>query len=161
MCNVAYLQMAQVAMGAVGQAQASRQNASAAIQAQSASIAGLNEQTLQFNQQQTDQMTTRSRQAMNDVGTLNAIFADSGLSGNSQDRIKNVTEGQAQTDLTTLDRNVSNRGSQATAERSAITARTQSQINSVRGPSVLGTGLQIAAIGASEYDRQHPKKPGA
>jgi hypothetical protein len=157
MCNAAYLQMAQVAVGAVGQARQARAVATNARAAEAASLYGLSEQTLQYDQQNTDRMTDRARQAMADVGSLNAIFADANLSGNTQDRIAAVTEGDALRDLTTLDRNTANRANQAQADATAIRARTQSTINSARPPSILGTGLQIAAYGAEAYDKAHPR----
>ena len=156
MCDAAYISMAQVAIGAVGQSRAVSANAHNAIEAQAAAMAGLQEQTLQYEQATTDQMTARARQAMADVGRLNAVFADTGLSGNSQERIAHVTEGEAIADETTLERNVSNRASQATAEANAIRARTLTQINSVPRTSALGAGLQIAGYAVNAYDKKHP-----
>lgn len=158
MCNVAYVQMAQVAVGAYGQNQQASAVRKNALQAQQDALYGLHDQQVQIDAQATDQMTDRSKAAMSEVGTLNAIFADSGVSGNTQDRIAAVAGINASADMATLDRNRVNKQNQTQADAASIRARTQSQINGSPRASVLGTGLQIAAIGANEYNRQNPPK---
>jgi hypothetical protein len=156
MCDAAYISMAQVAVQAVGQSRAVSANAHNAVEAQAAAMAGLQNQTLQYDQQNTDQQVTRSRQAMTDAGAITAIFADSGLSGNSQERIARVTEGAALADEATLERNKANRADQGQADANAIRARTLTQINSVPRTSALGAGLQIAGTAWDAYDKKHP-----
>lgn len=158
MCNTAYVQMAQVAMSAYGQNQQASATRSNAIKAEQDGLQGVFNQQVQINAQATDQMTDRSRAAMSEVGTLNAIFADSGLSGNTQDRMVAVAGINAAADEATIARNRDNRLTQTQADAAAIKARTQSAINGSPRASVLGTGLQIAAIGANEYQRQNPPK---
>lgn len=158
MCNTAYVQMAQVAVGAYGQSQNSKAVRRNAVQAEEDAFAGIHDQQIQTNAQATDQMVDRSRAAMMEAGNLNAIFADSGLSGNTQERIAAVTEGAAQRDLTTIERNRVNKINQSNSEVSAVRARTQSTINGAKGPSLVGTGLQIAAIGAADYDKRNPRR---
>jgi hypothetical protein len=157
LCNVAYAQMAQVVIGAVGQNRQANATQSAALAAQQDAYAGLHAQQLQLNQNTTDQMVARSRDAMREAGTLQAIFADSGLSGNSQERIAAVQQQDAAADQTTLERNRQNKITQSEAEGSAIAARTQSTINAARRPSLVGTGLQIGVIGMEEYRRTNPR----
>jgi hypothetical protein len=147
---------AAVAAGAVAQRQMSNANASNARQAQDSANAGLTAQQQQINQQATDQMNDRSKQAFKDIGALNTIFADSGVAGASQDRISNELEGNAAADITTLERNRQAAMTQTSAQGAAIAANTQSRINSAPQPSILGTGLQIVATGTNAYDRQNP-----
>jgi hypothetical protein len=146
------------AFAAVGQYRTARDNERSALAAQEDANAGLLERQHQFDQHATDQMVERSRQAVRDLGHVRAIFADSGLDGNSQDRIEAITEGEAQRDLTTLERNRQARATQTQAEASEIVARTQSRINERPRPSVLGSGLQIAATAFDAYDKRQRGK---
>jgi hypothetical protein len=130
----------------------------AAGQAQQDAMAGLSDQLYQANQQATDQMVARSKQAVREAGAMNAIFADSGLAGASQDRLLAEAEANAQADLTTIERNRTNRENQGQSEAAAIRARAQSEVNKAPRPSLLGTGLQIAAAGADYYARKQPGK---
>lgn len=150
--------MASTAASAIGAQRTAREQERNALSAQQDANAGLIEQMHESNQAATDQMVERSRAAMRDLGAVNAVFADSGLSGNSQDRIGTVIEGQASRDITSIEANREARINQQTAEGAAIRARTQSGINSSPRPSVLGTGLQIAAAGADYYDRRNRGK---
>ena len=145
--------VASTAASAVGGYRTAREQERNALSAQQDANAGLVEQMHQTNQQATDQMVERSRAAMRDLGTINAVFADSGLSGNSQDRIATVTAGQAERDLTSIEANREARINQQSAEGAAIRARTQSAINSSPRPSILGAGLQIATSGLDYYSR--------
>jgi hypothetical protein len=144
---------ASVAAGAVAAHQNASRTTDAANAANATANAGLIDQMHQRDAQATDQMTARSKQAMTTAGSLNAIFADSGVSGNSQDRIADVAAGNAQVDLTTIESNRQQASNQGTNEADALRAQAQARINSVPRPSVLGTGLQIGAAGLSAYDR--------
>lgn len=152
MCDVSYLKMAELAVGATAQAQNYQRVSTSAHAAEADAQAGLYARVNQDSQAVTDQMVDRSRAAMREVGSLNAIFADTNLSGNSQARIIAASEGAASADLTTLDRNRAMRATQGATESAAISARTQDRINSTPRPSLLGTGLQIAAV---EMDRRN------
>jgi hypothetical protein len=154
MCNAAYAQMAQVAIGAIGQSRQASSVRRNARFAESDALWGLHDQQVQIDAQATDTMVDRSRQVMMQAGHLNALFADSGLSGNTQDRIAAVTGMQADADLTTIERNRANKQNQTNNETAAIRARTQSTINGAKGPSLLGTGLQIAAVYANAKDKE-------
>jgi hypothetical protein len=115
--------------------------------ATAASYSATQDQRVQINAQATDQMNARAQQAMRDAGTLNAIFADSGLSGNTQDRLATESQANATQDITTIERNRAAGITQTANEAAAARARLQSQSNAVRAPSLIGTGLQIAGAG--------------
>jgi hypothetical protein len=151
--------MAQVATSAYGQSVQSRAVAKNARQAESDSLWALHDQQIQFNAAATEQMTERARTANAELAALNALFADSGLSGNTQERIAGVAAAQANADMGTIERNRQNRVNQSNNEVAAVRARTQSAINSAPRPSYLGTGLQIAAIGAADYEKRNPRRP--
>ena len=101
---------------------------------------------MQENQATTDQMVARSRDAVREVGTLEAIFADSGLSGNSQERVLADAERAASEDITTLGRNRYLRIEQGHAELAASRAAAQSRTNSTPRPSLIGAGLNAAGV---------------
>lgn len=155
MCDAALFQMASVVVQSTSQASTYKRNARSAYAAEADAMAGLSDRMYQEGQAVTDQMVERSRQAARDVGTLNAIFADSGLSGNSQDRVVAETAMAADADLTTMGRNRSLRINQGNQEAAQIRAQTTSRVNSVARPSLLGSGLQIAGY---EIDRRNPRK---
>ena len=154
MCNVAFVQMATAVMGTIGQRQQRKATEQSANAARDDAFAGLNAQQLQINAQASDQATDRSRQAAMQAGTLTAIFADSGLSGASQDRIAAVAAGSASRDIDTIERNRQNKITQTNTEGNAIAARAASTINAVKRPSYLGAGLQIAALEAERRSKE-------
>jgi|SRR6185437_7954267 len=157
MCNAALFDMAQLAIGTVGQAQQYQAMRSSALASERGQFAQMQDREKQIDEQATDEMAERAKQAMADAGRVNAIFAATNLSGNSQERMSRIAQGSASADQTTLERNRDAQITQAQAEAAGIAARTVSTINSVRRPSFIGAGLQIAAIGTNEYDRTHPK----
>lgn len=153
MCNVAFAQMAQVVVGYAGQRQQARDVRTNALAAQDDAFAGIEAQQLQVNAHASDVATERSRQALQEAGTLSAIFADSGLSGASQERIKATAAGSAARDLDTIERNRQNRITQSNAEAGGVAVKTQSTINSVKHPSLIGAGLQIAVLDAERRNK--------
>lgn len=146
------VQAAAAVASAVGAADAARRNAHQAQDATTQSYGALQDQRIQLDAQSTDQMNERSKQAMRDAGTLNNIFADSGLSGNTQERLANESAATASQDITTMERSRAAGISQTGNEASAMRARAQSQVNQVRQPSLIGTGLQIAGA-ALDYGK--------
>jgi hypothetical protein len=155
MCDVvAYAQIAQGIAGAYGQNQRYRANRSAADQAHEDATAGLAEQRWQLQAKNTDEMVERSRQATLEQGFIEAMFADSGLTGNTQARIAAVSAGNAERDLTTMERNGAARTNQSHQQQAEIDARRRAQTNSVQRPSFVGTALQIGVAGAEARQRK-------
>ncbi len=154
MCDVAtVVAIGSTVSGAVGQYQTSLRTSRAALNAQRDANAGLEAQQHQADQQATEQMVERSRRAVAEIGQMNAIFADTGVSGNTHDRLVNEAQANADADLTTIERNRQNRATQNDFEGAAIQAQAQARINSAPRPSIIGTGLQIA----SDYYKNKPK----
>lgn len=147
---------ASVALSAYGQNQQAKQSAAAGKTAAENANLQTEQQLIQTNQSATDQMSDRARAAMRTAGTLNAVFGDSGLTGNSQNALLAENDANAQQDISTIGRNRDNAGNQAYSQNDAMRANIQSNVNSVRRPSILGTGLQIASTGADYYSRRNP-----
>jgi hypothetical protein len=137
------------------QRQAKANDVSAA-NSQKIAEAGLLDKQQQTNAQATDQMTARSKQAIKDAGTLDSIFADSGLTGNTQARLQAEVSGNAAADETTIERNREAGINQSEYQADAIRANAQNQENRTPRPSVLGTGLMIVGAGVNAM-----RKPGA
>lgn len=150
--------VASTAAAAYAQHQGSKATSAASREAQDAANAGLDARGRQVNANAPDEMVDRSKQALRELGAMNTIFADSGLAGNTQNRLAGEVEGNAQADLTTVERNRQAAATQNASEGAAIRARAQSQINSAPRPSILGTGLQIAATGANYYASRNPPR---
>jgi hypothetical protein len=104
-------------------------------------------QVRQTNDAAREEMSERARQAMIERGRLQVIAGESGLSG--WDREVNSTFYSESTDIATLESNRRNRIEQMNVEGRASTANTNNQLASVKRPSLLGTGLQIAAAGVN------------
>jgi hypothetical protein len=160
MCSVAGVQAVAAVAQVAGQTQTYRANASAANTAYVDQVTGINERNLQEQRGVTDQMNARSRQAMQEIGTMQAIFADSGASGASQDRVIADAERAAAADMTTMDRNRAAINTQANMERVGAAATRTSRINGVARPSLIGAGLQIAGA-YLDYKQRTPSKSSA
>jgi hypothetical protein len=115
-------------------------------------------QVKQTNDASREEMSERARQAMIERGRLQVIAGESGLSG--FDREINNTFYSESTDIATLESNRRNRIEQMNVEGRAGTASANNQLASVRRPSLLGTGLQIAAAGANYQAGQEKKRGG-
>lgn len=102
---------------------------------------------LQYDQaqkQSTDEMSQRAREAMIEQARLRVIGGESGLSGGSNDRIENESQFNLGTDIASIESNRRNYMKQLGEEGKSLGAGNQSQINQIKRPSLIGTGLQIA-----------------
>lgn len=154
MCDVSFLQAAQVAASAQAQTQNMRSTMTAANGAYVDQVTGLYERQHQLDQEGTDRMVARSVDAMREVGSVQAIFADSGMSGNSQDRVVADVQRAAASDMTTLERNRAMQRTQTNNEVVAAAATRQSRINGAPRTSIIGSGLQIAGS-YLDYQNRH------
>jgi hypothetical protein len=145
------------AAAAYGQNQTYKANANNARNAQDLANAGLEAQQHQVDAQASDQMSERAKQAMAEMGSLNAIFADTGLTGNSHARLAANASANAGADITAIERNRTAALSQGSLQRAGADSTAQGRINSVARPSLIGTGLQIVSAGADAYSRRNPR----
>lgn len=103
----------------------------------------------QTNKQTADEMSVRAREAMIESARLRAISGESGLAGISNDRIQNESQFNLGTDIASIESNRQATLKQLHQEGKSIRAGNQSQINQIKRPSLIGTGLQIAGVAAS------------
>ena len=101
-------------------------------------------QQAQVNKQATDEMSVRAREAMIETARLRVLGGESGLAGGSNDRIENESQFNLGTDIASIESNRRNSLNQLHQEGKAIRASGQGQINTIKRPSLIGTGLQIA-----------------
>jgi hypothetical protein len=114
------------------------------------------EQQKQITAQATDKMTERAKEAMVERGRLRAIQGESGLSGNTSDRILRESYFNEGQDIASIESNRKNSIKQSKLEAEGLRAQNQSRINSIKRPSLIGTGLQIGT--ALALDRQSRKQ---
>lgn len=143
------------AVSAVAQYQQGRQDAKAADAANLANynqaMVTANEQQRQVNMKAADDMNTRARQALIDRGRLRAAAGESGVMGNSIDRIANEQYYVYGSDIAAIETNRANAINQTQLEKQGIRASTQGRINTTPRPSALGAGLQIAGAAFGAY----------
>jgi hypothetical protein len=108
----------------------------------------------QYTEQQAvsqEDLGQRQREHLIEEGRLQAIGAESGVTGNTNDRIMQEEKNNTDKDISTIEANRvrSNESvhTQATGKQSAANV----QLAGIRRPSALGTGLQIAGSMASTY----------
>lgn len=113
-------------------------NADAANQAKA-----IEEQQAQISKNATDEMQARAQQGAIERGRLRAIQAESGLIGNTQDRIVGESYFNESTDIASIEANRKNSIEQSNRQLQGVATSTQSKLNSIKQPSYLGAGLQI------------------
>lgn len=126
--------------------------AEAANQAQA-----IEEQQEQISKKATDEMQERSQQAAIERGRLRAIQAESGLIGNTQDRIIGESYFNESQDIASIEANRKNEITQSNRNLQGLGASTQSKLNSIKQPSYLGAGLQIGTAYAN-YKQSQTKR---
>lgn len=134
------------------QQQADKQEASVR-QGYAANLNQLQVQQTQINQQATDKASAASLEALRETGRLRAIGGDAGALGASFDRQTNEVEMNTGQNIAAIEANRVSAESQATAEGMAAQARATMQLNSIKQPSLIGTGLQIAGAGVDASRR--------
>jgi hypothetical protein len=153
MCDPSSAMLALSIVGAVGGYMDTAQQAAAAQDAINADAANqaaaIEEQQAQISKNATDQMQERSQQAAIERGRLRAIQAESGLIGNTQDRIIGESYFNESTDIASIEANRKNEITQSNRTLQGVATGAQSKLNSVKQPSLLGAGLQIGTAYAS------------
>ena len=116
----------------------------------------------QTNQQAMQEQSQYAIQAMQELGTVSAISAESGLQGVTDQRIKNEVVNNAADNMATIEANRMRTNEQARVRGSAMNAQSRVQAASIARPSALAAGLQIAGAGArlaASYTDTVPAKP--
>ncbi len=104
----------------------------------------LKTQYSQTNRQAADEMSVRARESQMEQARLRVIGGESGLAGGSNDRILNEGLFNFGTDIASIESGRQNTLRQLKEEGKAVRAGNQSQVNQIKRPSLIGTGLQIA-----------------
>ncbi|MGP1718245.1 MAG: virion core protein, T7 gp14 family [Methylophilus sp.] len=129
------------------------------LNAESANQAlAIEEQQEQISKKATDEMQDRSQQATIERGRLRAIQAESGLLGNTQDRIVGESYFNESTDIASIEANRKAEITQSNRNLQGLGASTQSKLNSIKQPNYLGAGLQIGAQAATGYQQAQKNK---
>lgn len=137
------LTIASSALAYVGQnqqAQAQMDSIAADDQSQQAALI---EQQRQINSQAADKMNERAKQAKIEQGRLRTIQGESGLSGNSQDRVLGESLFNEGTDIASIEGNREASIKQSRMQAQATRSSSRNSLASVNQPSLIGTGLQI------------------
>lgn len=162
----AYAMYASLAMTAVSSviqysnqsAQAKAQEASIqkSVEANNAQLKGVYEQNDQQAKQEQSQYAIR---ALQEMGQLNAISAESGLQGATEQRLKNDVENVAADNMATIEANRVKANEQGRIGGTNSNMQAAFQKASINQPSALGTGLQIAGSALSAYATYDKTKP--
>lgn len=142
---------ASAAMQADGARRTAHQNQDAARANALNQYDQLGERQQDIAAQASDEANARNKEAVKQMGTLNAVFSDSGLDGNSQNRLYNEVITTNVQDQGTIDHNLNQQIKQTKQEAQGIRANAQSTINHAPIQSRLGVGLQIVGAGLSGY----------
>lgn len=111
----------------------------------------------EINQVAQDESAQRYKEYLIDSARLKAIGAESGLAGATQDRVEQEAQNNASTDIATIEANRQRQTEAAHTQGVAKQSQANVQLSSIRRPSALGTGLQIAGAGVSSYLQYDPK----
>lgn len=101
-------------------------------------------QQTQQNQQATDKMSERALEAHREMSRLSVIAGESGTMGGTNDRVIRESAFNAGQDMATIEANRAAGIKQTQTEAEGLRARATSNLNSIKQPSLIGTGLQIA-----------------
>lgn len=108
----------------------------------------------QINGNASDQISDRAREARVELARLKVLGAESGIAGNSQAQIERESQFLAGSDMATIEANRSNALKQAQMEGKANALDTAARYSSIKRPSLIGSGLQIADAGVSALQRK-------
>jgi hypothetical protein len=98
-----------------------------------------------------EEMSVRARAALLERGRLTAIAADSGVTGNSQDRVLRESRFNEGYDITTIETNRTSQQAQIERARRSGDLTYARQLAAARGPSPLGAMLSIGGNVAGAY----------
>lgn len=164
MCVPAALAAASLAIGAASaitqhnqQADMAKAQNKALLDDYNNQVAAQQEQAEEIHAQAADKMSERARAAKIERGRLKALAAESGLGyGNTAERIENESHFNEGQDIASIQGNYARSLKQNARETQGIYATTKGNINQIKRPSRLATGLKIggsAVDAANDYQR--------
>lgn len=143
--------VASTVAGVVGKDTQARQAQNAAKDGFIDFTAMTNDQQNEFRAETSQAKSLRVQQAERELASLNASLGDSGLSGNTADRLRGQAAGSAAADLANIDANGASKVQQSVQGVSQARARANNEIRANPRQSILGAGLQIVGAGMNGY----------
>jgi hypothetical protein len=122
----------------------------------------MQERAEQIHAQAADEISERARAAKIESGRLRAIAAESGLGyGNTAARIENESSFNEGQDIASIQTNYARAIKQNARETQGIYSTAQGDVNQIKRPSRLATGLKIGMAAVEGYDGLQTGKPKA
>lgn len=137
------LQIGGAILGSRSAKKQARKQREAAFKNYQFELSSLFETSKEVNLKAGEEMSERARQAMFQRSRLAVIGAESGIEGNTQDRLERQTYFDEGFDLTMIDENRQRAQSQIEREKEGARIRMESTSAGVSVPSGLAAGLQI------------------
>lgn len=113
--------------------------------------AQVSQQYDQQNREAMNQTSQRYQEYMVDMGRLRAAGAESGLLGNTNEKLADTVTNKAESDMATIESNRQAAVQNTNYQGQAAYQKAQGQLANVQRPSTIGTGLQIAGEAATTY----------
>lgn len=113
--------------------------------------AQVSQQYDQQNREAMNQTSQRYQEYLVDMGRLRAAGAESGLLGNTQEKLADTVTNKAESDMATIESNRQAAVQSTNYQGQAAYQKAQGQLANVQRPSTIGTGLQIAGEAATAY----------
>lgn len=138
----------------LGQQQAAKSNAQAANVTAANSYNDIGRRGVQIDQQNSENILSSLIDRTAAQGAISASASAMGTGVATTDQISNAAAFGAGRNASIDQLNSDNQRGQLTSDRTGVSLRRQSQINSVQGPSLIGLGFQLAGDtlkGASTY----------
>ncbi|MDR5731270.1 hypothetical protein QCE47_02755 [Caballeronia sp. LZ025] len=143
------------AAAAVQQSQVAHRQTDAAQSAYDQQVMQIKNQQVEQSQAASAQMSERARQALVETGHLQALANESGTNGGgSNDRVTNEANFNSGTDIATMQANAASQQRDLANQARGAAAQASQRMSSIQQPSLIGTGLQIAASTTSLYASQ-------
>lgn len=109
------------------------------------------EQYKQINKQAMDDQAQLHTNYLIDSARIQAVQAESGLQGASNDRVEAEAANNSESDMATLERNRVNANNQTKTQSTAQASKANLQLAGIQRPSSVGTALQIAGGVSGAY----------
>jgi len=113
--------------------------------------AQVSQQYDQQNREAMNQQSQRYQEYLVDMGRLRAAGAESGLFGNTNERLADVTTNKAEQDMATIESNRQAATQNTNYQGQSSYRKSQGQLANIQRPTIIGTGLQIAGAVTNAY----------
>jgi len=111
----------------------------------------------QENQRAQEEKSKRAKDSMIERGKATAMWADTGLSGISYDKVMQESQFNQGFDMASMESNRAARQTQIGYESKKLLSDSKNRRNNIKKPDWIGGGLSIATAGAGAYAAGLPK----